>query len=460
MGCSNFVGIAGIAASSFLSKSSLGMRDNSTAGNWYSNYSVKSKATYSMSSNYKGGRHTWCNNCACYGQFSQGANLSNTSNYTNSVNWKLDSYGNVFIYNDQQGSFDKNDSTYYRGEDGCDDPYVTVEDATNGDTTCTTELSYKGGAWSANYKCSQKCTSTHTQNNPTWVPAGDPYEFPPNGSMEDRPTTETNNNVCTPYPETTTFYRLGGTYTNTDTTTEFLYNEVRDEDNAENDLCFFYWGEGFCGNTYKSTDRVEGKSTLTGKVSDSTAQGVRLASLNFRLENIYRTNQPQSATGWRCGYSAAPDACWSFWPEDGYIDGVLMANPEEGWSSSVILVPYVNPNSLKDVVVNGEAITEFKAKVYFYAAPFSYDEYGEVYLGDGISQCNCGNESNNGLLPALEMTLSGALDGPKNKEGFGDGDTAAGTYVVGGEGRVDSSMFQKPTLVFYCSKDITLDNPS
>ena len=456
MGCSNFISIAGLSASSFLYKSSLGHRDYSTEGNWYRTVVVNSEGKYKMNSRYLGSKHTWCNNCACYGQFTQTANLSATSNYSNTVMWKLDKYGGVFIYGKQQGTYTKGDNSSYNGQEGCNSLTVSVQDSANGSTQCKTKLIMDSqGYWSAPYTCEKKCTSIQKSNNPTFIAGNVPF-----GTHEDRPTTDTNTDPCTPDPETYPFTRPGMTIEDDDTTLKRTFEDSYDNSFGNDNECYFYWGST-CGHNYSRKDTTKGKSKLSGKLTDSDAKSARIASNNFRLEEIYRTNQPQSGAPfyYRCG--PGPDSCWSSEPSDGFVDGALIANYTEGTDATIILVPYVNPNGMKDLIVNGEKVTEFKGKMYFYEAPFSYDDYGEVYLGDWItSQCDCGKISIQGLLPVLEKPLQGSIDGKKNQAGFTASGVQAGEYVIGTEIRVDSSMFSRDKLIFACVKDTTLEGLS
>lgn len=438
MGCSNFIGVAALAASSYLRKESLGIRDNKINNpDFYKNIMVKSKDKHDSSQTSAGNKHTWCHNCECYGQFSQGRNSNVSSNYTNSMEWKLDKYGNVFIYGDQQGDYSLSSNSYSKEQDGCGGRIIQSTTSDNGKTTCKTVLKENEGSLSAEYICNKQCTSTQSDGRNTY----------------------TSTNPCTPDPQTTPFYRPDGKITITDTNINFLYEQKINQKWDNDPGCYFYWGSS-CGGTYNLANNTQGNSSLSNKLDDSHAEIARKASNSFRLEKIYRTNQPQSGPPfyWKCahGYGNLPDGCWSFDITDGFIQNAFMANYNEGYSSTFAIVPFIDPNLVKGF----KNLSTFKGKMYFYEAPFTYDDYGEAYLDDSIGQCNCGGKSSKNLLPVKEMSLVGSLDGPKNKAGFGNPYVAADTYVIGSEIKVDSEMFTKNRIIFTCFKDTTLDDPS
>jgi len=419
-GCGQFVELASIYSNDGLAVYQISHAALKESDNRYKKYKAKVKSSGTSKSYFT----EYQEGCECTANWKSDSNGSYNSNANSEISADVDQYGSIIILNKMQSNANTNssqttiDSTtliycapdpdFYSfnqgGQISCTNNNGTTAMECKGTCNTTetrTVLKKEGKKW-------KKTSETYTSNDPC---LGEPA-YSPSGPANQ-----------------------GWKHTSdTETSQSYSKNESSNQEWKSTSNC----AQGSSNSTSNSNIDI----TVEGVVTLSDAQNIRRQAINTRL-GIYEENKAQNKDGAKCTTyytSPAQYACWDFFG----IDQNLLYVEEEYYSWKVRFKAFVHKEGLPTDV------TTFKANVHLYSVPAEFDAYGEPYIPyTGISNCNCGAATVDGILPFKKLSVSVPRDGEIvnffNSE-----------LIVGGGADADSS--EAPTqesFIVYCVEDTT-----
>jgi len=418
-GCGQFVELASVYSNDGLAVYQISHAALKASDKRYANYKAKVKSSAksrSFFTEYEEG-------CECAANYKADANGSYNSDANSSISASVDTYGSIIIKNIMQSNASMNGSDIKIDNLSL----VYCSPATSSSTfTQSGSIQCTNNNGTTAMECEGQCNTTQTDTSTQIKKQGK--------QLVPVTTSSSNNDPCVGEPAYGPSAQGHEQGADTETSQSWSKNENYNDSWKSNENC----AQG--SYNYTSSSNID--ITVNGEVNLSKAQNIRRQAINTRL-SIYATNRAQNKDGAKCTADwVSPNeyACWDFFG----IDDENLYVEEELYSWKARFKAFVHKEGLPTDV------TTFKANVHLYSVPAWFDPYGEPHPPEtGISNCNCGSPTLDGIQPFKKLSVSVPRDGEIvtwfNSE-----------LILGGGGDIDSS--EAPTqesFVLYCIEDTT-----